>query len=73
MENGVPSPWRLPTENDFVALCRALNAHGARYGVIGGFAINHHGYIRATEDIDLLIDVHPDKSEPDKKGARNPA
>ena len=59
MENEVPSPWRLPTENDLVALCRALNEQGARYVVIGGFAINHHGYIRATEDIDLLIDVDP--------------
>ena len=59
MENEVPSPWRLPTENDLVALCRALNEQGARYVVIGGFAINHHGYIRATEAIDLLIDVDP--------------
>ena len=23
--------------------------------VIGGFAINYHGYIRATEDIDILV------------------
>jgi hypothetical protein len=59
MENEVPSPWRLPTESDLVALCSALNTQGARYVVIGGFAINHHGYIRATEDIDLLIDVDP--------------
>lgn len=60
MENEIPSPWRVPTESDLVALCRALNERRARYIVIGGFAINHHGYIRATEDIDILIDVDPE-------------
>jgi hypothetical protein len=60
MENEIPSPWRVPTENDLVALCRALNERRARYIVIGGFAINHHGYIRATEDIDILIDADPE-------------
>lgn len=24
--------------------------------VVGGFAVNYHGYIRATMDIDLLVD-----------------
>lgn len=37
-----------------------LNQLGARYIVVGGFAITHHGYLRATEDIDLLIDVDPE-------------
>ena len=57
MENEVPSPGRVPNESDLVALCRALNDQGARYLVVGGFAINHHGFIRATEDIDILVDV----------------
>jgi Nucleotidyl transferase AbiEii toxin, Type IV TA system len=60
MENEIPSPWRIPTESDLVALCRALNERRARYIVIGGFAINHHGHIRATEDIDILIDPDPE-------------
>ena len=25
--------------------------------MVGGFAISHYGYLRATEDIDLLIDA----------------
>ena len=57
MENEVPSPGRIPNQSDLVALCRALNQEGAQYLVVGGFAINHHGFIRATEDIDILIDV----------------
>jgi len=36
-----------------------LNGHGARYLVIGGFAIIAQGFTRATEDIDLLIEDSP--------------
>lgn len=46
---------RLPTEDDLVLLCRRLNALGAKYLVIGGFAIILGGYPRTTGDIDLLI------------------
>jgi hypothetical protein len=67
MENEVPSPGRTPNENDLVGLCRALNEQGARYLVIGGFAINHHGFIRATEDIDILVDVDLDNQHRVKK------
>lgn len=56
MENALPNPGRIPKEDDLVALCRALNEHGARYLIVGGFAVIHHGYLRATEDIDLLLD-----------------
>ena len=47
---------RIPTVDDLVDLCRNLNAHGVRYVVIGGFAVIRHGYIRATADIDLLVE-----------------
>lgn len=55
MENESPIPGRIPQEDDLVALCRALNTCGARYLIVGGFAVIHHGYLRATEDIDLLL------------------
>lgn len=48
---------RPPTQGDLVALCGRLNELGARYVVIGGFAIIHAGYARMTEDLDLLIDT----------------
>jgi len=67
MENQVPSPGRTPTQNDLISLCRALNEQGARYLVIGGFAINYHGFIRATEDIDILIDADRDNQQRVKK------
>ena len=42
----------------------AFDAAGARYIVIGGFAVVAHQYVRATEDVDLLI---PDDDEHDVK------
>ncbi len=51
---------RPPTLNDLVALCGRLNDAEARYVVIGGMAVIQAGFVRATEDIDLLIDASPD-------------
>jgi hypothetical protein len=44
-----------------------LNEQNARYVVVGGFAIIHHGFIRATEDIDILIDGDPANQQRVKK------
>jgi hypothetical protein len=38
-----------------LALFRALAQEGARYKVVGGVALNLHGIVRATEDVDLFI------------------
>lgn len=46
---------RVPDENDLVKLARELNRLGVAYVVIGGFAINRLGFVRATDDLDLLI------------------
>jgi hypothetical protein len=46
---------RVPTDADLVSLARELNRLGVAYVVVGGFAINRLGYVRATEDIDLLV------------------
>ena len=47
---------RAPELEDLVILCRALQRERVRYVLIGGFAVILHGYVRATRDIDLLID-----------------
>lgn len=54
-----PAP-RPPVQADLITLCRELNAHDARYLVVGGFAVIQHGFLRATEDIDLLVDGSPE-------------
>ncbi len=48
---------RPPLEEDLVTLCARLNSLGARYIVVGGFAISQAGFGRPTGDIDLLIDT----------------
>ena len=46
---------RPPRETDLSALCRELNQRGARYIVVGGFAVIAAGLPRATGDIDLVV------------------
>jgi hypothetical protein len=62
MEGTVPSP-RTPEEDDLLKLCAALNSQGSKYIVIGGMAMNQHGMLRATEDIDLLVESSPENQE----------
>jgi hypothetical protein len=56
-----PGPPRL----DLVV--PALNASGARFVVIGGFAVIAHRFVRATRDIDILV---PDDAENDGRVVR---
>ncbi len=51
---------RPPTVEDLVKLCRSLNNMGAKYLVIGGMAVIQAGFVRATADIDLLVDAAPE-------------
>lgn len=48
-----------PVRADLVRLCRELNRLGVKYIVLGGFAIQQHGFQRTTGDIDFLIDTDP--------------
>lgn len=61
MDAGDAAPSaRAPEPEDLARICRALNAHGARYVLIGGFAVIAHGAGRFTKDIDLLVDDAPE-------------
>lgn len=37
------------------ALARDLDAHGIEYAIVGGMALNAHGYHRETVDVDVLV------------------
>jgi len=52
-----PDECREPTLEDLKKLCRALNDAGAKYVVVGGFAIRAAGFVRNTMDIDLVIET----------------
>lgn len=45
-----------------VSVCGALNRADAQYLVIGGVACVLHGYVRATDAIDILIARTPDNA-----------
>src|SRR5688500_14848601 len=46
----------LSSSSRLVTVCRLLNAAGVRYVVVGGFALALHGAVRATKDVDILIE-----------------
>ena len=48
------------SEFDLRSLLAALNAKSVRFVVIGGVAVAAHGYVRGTEDLDLVPDPDPE-------------
>ncbi|HEY9179457.1 MAG TPA: hypothetical protein VIO32_01980 [Candidatus Baltobacteraceae bacterium] len=44
---------------DLIDLLRALNAAGAEYLLVGGYALAFHGRVRATKDVDIFIGTDP--------------
>lgn len=44
----------------FEAIVRALEDAGVRYLVAGGLAVNAHGYLRFTKDVDFVVQLIPD-------------
>ena len=58
---------REPQVEDLARICDSLNAAGARYLLIGGFAVILHGFARTTKDIDLLVDPSADNIQAVKR------
>ena len=48
---------RPPVQADLAKLCRELNQRGAKYVVVGDFAIISAGMPRLTTDVDLMVAV----------------
>lgn len=44
----------------FEAIVRVLNEAGVRYIVVGGLAVNAHGYGRSTYDVDIVVQLFPE-------------
>jgi predicted nucleotidyltransferase len=47
---------------DFKEFFQLLNDNGARYLIIGGYAVAYHGYPRYTKDIDVWIWINPENA-----------
>ncbi len=48
----------------FEAIAAALYEAGVRYLVAGGLAVNAHGYVRLTYDVDLIVQLKPENIRP---------
>lgn len=48
------------TEFDLRSLLETLQQHDVSFVVIGGVAVGAHGFIRGTEDLDVVPDPDPD-------------
>lgn len=57
-EAGAERSPSVPFE-EFSRLMRALSEHAVEYVLVGGIAVNLHGLVRATEDIDLFVRPEP--------------
>jgi predicted nucleotidyltransferase len=51
---------RLP--QDFKEFLKLLKEYKVRYLLIGGYAVGFHGYPRATADMDIWVDIHPENA-----------
>jgi predicted nucleotidyltransferase len=48
---------------DFRELLESLNSAGVRYLILGGYAVIHYGYRRATDDLDIWIAIDSDNAQ----------
>jgi len=53
----------LSLDPNFKELLKLLNSAEVRYLVLGGYAVNFHGYHRNTADIDIWIAVDPQNAQ----------
>lgn len=52
-------PVAEPLPSDPALVFRALARHGVEYAVIGGLAVQAHGHLRTTRDVDIVTDPSP--------------
>lgn len=53
---------RPATWNDVKTVVRLLNEAGVAYALVGGYALAAHGYVRFSEDVDVLVDPAPENA-----------
>jgi len=47
---------------DMKVLLGLFDRHGVRYVLVGGHAVNYYGYVRTTQDMDLLVSPTADNA-----------
>jgi len=51
-----------PLPRDFKKFLKLLNSNGVEYLLIGGYAVSIHGYMRATNDLDVWVNTSPENA-----------
>jgi hypothetical protein len=57
------TPFNTERIDDYEDLIAVFNKHQVEYVIIGAYAVGHYGYLRATEDIDLLVSIRPENAK----------
>ena len=47
----------LTLTRDFKEFLRLLNSNHVKYLLIGGYAVSMYGYVRATNDLDVWVNI----------------
>ena len=47
---------------DFKEFLKSLNSNSVEYLLIGGYAVGIYGHIRATNDLDIWVNVSPENA-----------
>jgi hypothetical protein len=53
------TPSNVEPLDDYEELIATLNSHGVEYIIIGAYAVGQHGYVRATDDMDIAVNPAP--------------
>ena len=56
------TPSNVEPMDDYEELIASLNAKGVEFIVIGAYAVGYHGYIRATTDMNLVVNPAPENA-----------
>lgn len=56
--------------SDFKEFLKLLNSNHVEYLLIGGYAVGIHGYIRATNDLDIWVNISQENAAKIEKALR---
>ena len=56
------TPSNVEPLDDYEELVAALNSQGVEYIIIGAYAVGQHGYVRATDDMDIAVNPTPENA-----------
>jgi hypothetical protein len=52
----------LVLAKDFKEFLKSLNSNSVEYLLIGGYAVGIHGHVRATNDLDIWVNISPENA-----------